>query len=172
MQPVSTVILFLAQSIPVGTRFHFFFTFLSQSCMVFDRFLSITCSFHSNFHWIYFNLFVCLFVLIHLVAKGALHLLSLWRHTDKKLLVFDYKIWQKQCLKNWVHCSNLSTFVCFCLLLTKDTSFYLKILDGTKPYLCTIWIGWICDLPQPVKLNLNKKLNPKQKTIQAFNIDA
>ena len=50
MQPVSTVILFLAQSIPVGTRFHFFFTFLSQSCMVFDRFLSITCSFHSNFH--------------------------------------------------------------------------------------------------------------------------
>ena len=28
------------------------------------------------------------------------------------------------------------------------------------------------ELPQPVKLNLNKKLNPKQKTIQAFNIDA
>ena len=26
--------------------------------------------------------------------------------------------------------------------------------------------------PQPIKLNLNKKLDPKQKTIQAFNIDA
>ena len=26
--------------------------------------------------------------------------------------------------------------------------------------------------PQPVKSNLNKKLDPKQKTIQAFNIDA
>ena len=25
---------------------------------------------------------------------------------------------------------------------------------------------------QPVKLNLNEKLDPKQKTIQAFNIDA
>ena len=25
---------------------------------------------------------------------------------------------------------------------------------------------------QPVKLDLNKKLDPKQKTIQAFNIDA
>ena len=27
-------------------------------------------------------------------------------------------------------------------------------------------------LAQPVKIDLNKKLNPKQKTIQAFNIDA
>ena len=26
--------------------------------------------------------------------------------------------------------------------------------------------------PQPVKLNWNKKLDPKQKTIQALNIDA
>ena len=25
---------------------------------------------------------------------------------------------------------------------------------------------------QPIKLNVNKKLDPKQKTIQAFNIDA
>ena len=27
-------------------------------------------------------------------------------------------------------------------------------------------------LAHPVKIDLNKKLNPKQKTIQAFNIDA
>ena len=27
-------------------------------------------------------------------------------------------------------------------------------------------------LSQPVIIDLNKKLNPKQKTIQAFNIDA
>ena len=27
-------------------------------------------------------------------------------------------------------------------------------------------------MPQPVKLDLNKKLNPKQKTIQAFSVDA
>ena len=27
-------------------------------------------------------------------------------------------------------------------------------------------------VPQPVKLELNKKLDPKQMTIQAFNIDA
>ena len=26
--------------------------------------------------------------------------------------------------------------------------------------------------PQPVKFNLNKKLDPNQKTIQTFNIDA
>ena len=26
--------------------------------------------------------------------------------------------------------------------------------------------------PHPVKIDLNKKLDPKQKTIQAFNIDA
>ena len=25
---------------------------------------------------------------------------------------------------------------------------------------------------QPIKINLNKKLDPKQKTIQTFNIDA
>ena len=29
-----------------------------------------------------------------------------------------------------------------------------------------------CVIAQPVKSNLNKKLDPKQKTIQAFNIDA
>ena len=30
----------------------------------------------------------------------------------------------------------------------------------------------ILTLPQPVKLHLNEKLDPKQKTIQIFNIDA
>ena len=27
-------------------------------------------------------------------------------------------------------------------------------------------------MSQPIKINLNKKLDPKQKTIQTFNIDA
>ena len=42
-----------------------------------------------------------------------------------------------------------------------------------KGGLLTFQIGY--DIPdgasQPVKINLNKKLDPKQKTIQTFNID-
>ena len=36
-------------------------------------------------------------------------------------------------------------------------------------YICLCgWLNWA----QPVKINLNKKLDPKQKTIQTLNIDA
>ena len=39
--------------------------------------------------------------------------------------------------------------------------------------MCTTGIVGYCDsYTQPLKLSLNKKLFPKQKTIQAFNIDA
>ena len=36
----------------------------------------------------------------------------------------------------------------------------------------THWREQIGARPKPVKIDLNKKLDPKQKTIQAFNIDA
>ena len=39
------------------------------------------------------------------------------------------------------------------------TDFHGKIQTGSDP-------------AQPVKLDLNEKLDPKKKTIQAFNIDA
>ena len=31
---------------------------------------------------------------------------------------------------------------------------------------------FICEKAHPVKIDLNKKLDPRQKTIQVFNIDA
>ena len=34
------------------------------------------------------------------------------------------------------------------------------------------WLDLVTCIPQPVKIDLNKKLDPKQKTIQTLNIDA
>ena len=52
-----------------------------------------------------------------------------------------------------------------------------NILEGwakrTPPGLIGLsFVSWSINTTQHVKLNLNKKLVPKQKTIQAFNIGA
>ena len=67
-----------------------------------------------------------------------------------------------------------------CLFWNLNSAWQLYLfLNGGKVQIF-ILRGWlkpfqILDIiyeAQPVKLDLNKKLDPKQKTIQAFNIDA
>ena len=62
-----------------------------------------------------------------------------------------------------IFCTKLLNFGLFAnslaeMIIFKNV-FVIEQKQGNKP-------------SKPVKLNLNKKLDPKQKTIQAFNIDA
>ena len=46
------------------------------------------------------------------------------------------------------------------------------IICETMKYGRAMNFNIVSSLSQPFKINLDKKLDPKQKTIQAFNIDA
>ena len=67
------------------------------------------------------------------------------------------------------------------VLFQRIKTFQLPSPPATLPLMCTCYYNTSAaqfaatdqsQIALPVKLNLDKKLNPKQKTIQAFNIDA
>ena len=55
-------------------------------------------------------------------------------------------------------------YICLCTSLLLFGTFEKTISNPVN-------IGKSC-IPHPIKIDLNKKFDPKQKTIQAFNIDA